>query len=250
VESSPGAADGVITALTSGPVQALLIVLGLVLVFLEIQTPGFGLPGLGAIIAFSVVFGSGALLGKVGSLEIILFLLGVCLLAVEIFLIPGFGAAGISGLALIGLSLIFSMQDFVLPRFDWEWTVMGRNIMVVAVGIIAAIAGIAVITLFGPRLRIFDRLTLTTAITGTAGEAAIAEEARDSGDAGGEVGGTEAAHRLTGMTGAAATTLRPSGKASINGALYQVEADGAFIEQGSPVKVTRVQGSRIIVKKA
>ncbi|MDR0387968.1 MAG: nodulation protein NfeD, partial [Treponema sp.] len=69
-ESIPGAADGIISFLTSGAVQTILIVLGIVMIFLEINTPGFGIPGVAAIIAFAVVFGSGILLGKAGSLEI------------------------------------------------------------------------------------------------------------------------------------------------------------------------------------
>ena len=166
VESVPGAADGIISLLTSGAVQALLIVLGLVMIFLEINSPGFGIPGVVAIIAFVTVFGSGAMLGRVGSLEIILFLIGLGLLAVEIFITPGFGFLGISGFILIGLSLLLSMQDFVIPRFDWEWTMLGRNAVVVFVALIAAICGIAGIALLGPKIRLFNRLTLSTQIKG------------------------------------------------------------------------------------
>jgi len=236
VESSPGAADGVISVLSSGPVQALLILLGLVMIFLELQAPGFGIPGVTAIIAFALVFGAGALLGKVDSLEIVLFLAGLGLLAVELFLIPGFGAAGIAGLALTGLSLVLSMQDFVLPRFDWEWQALGRNAAVAALGMAGAVAGIALIALFGPRLRLFDRLTLGTAITGTAGEPAE--------------GGPEPADPLglRGRRGVAATTLRPSGKAEIDGVVYQVEAGGEYIEKGRAVEVCAVAGNRVSVR--
>ena len=242
-ESIPSAADGVLSLLTSAPVQAVLIILGIVMLFLEIQTPGFGIPGVTAIIAFLMVFGSGALLGKVESLEIILFLLGVGLLSVEIFLLPGFGVTGISGLILIGISLIFSMQDFVIPRFEWEWGLLGRNAAVVGAGLLAAITGIAVIALLGPRIKIFDPLTLKTRITGTAagpvppGDSLIGgeEEVEDYG-------------RLTGKTGTAATTLRPSGKVEIEGRLYIAEGEGLFVEPGSPVTVVRVQGSRIVVR--
>jgi membrane-bound serine protease (ClpP class) len=213
------------------------------MLFLEIQTPGFGIPGVTAVIAFVTVFGSSALLGKVESLEIILFLLGIGLLSVEIFLLPGFGVAGISGLILIGISLIFSMQDFVIPRFEWEWDLFGRNAAVVSVGLLAAITGIAVIALFGPRLKIFDRLTLKTRITGTAGGAMDPESLPDEAGEGREDYGA-----LTGKTGIAATTLRPSGKVEIEGRLYAAEGDGVFVEQGKPIEVIRVQGNRIVVR--
>jgi membrane-bound serine protease (ClpP class) len=247
-ESLPGAADQVLSWLSSGPIQVVLIILGLVLIFLEIQTPGFGLPGVGAILAFLAVFGSGALLGRVGSVEILLFLLGVGLLAVEIFLLPGFGAAGISGLLLIALSLILSMQDFVIPRFEWEWGLLGRNAVVVSIGLLAAILGLAIIALLGPKIRIFDGLTLKTRISGTANgpedsaglEGAPGPERPDGPD--GPSGS------LAGKRGIAVTTLRPSGKAEIEGRIYPVEGDGVFIEAGTSLEVIQVRGNRIVVR--
>jgi membrane-bound serine protease (ClpP class) len=245
IENTPSAADEIISLLTAAPVQALLIILGLVMLFLEINTPGFGIPGTVAVICFLTVFGSGALLGRVGSLELILFLVGMGLLAVEIFVLPGFGVMGIAGIILIGLSLVFSMQDFVIPRFDWEWNLMGRNVVVVCIGIIAAVTGIAIIALLGPKTRLFDRLTLKTQITGTAG-------GPDPEDAvpGGLFQSEERDYaKLKGKTGTAVSILRPSGKATIEGKLYAVEAEGIFIESGTAVKVIRILGNRITVGK-
>ncbi|MDR2246876.1 MAG: nodulation protein NfeD [Treponema sp.] len=242
--SEPSAADGIISFLTSGAVQTILIVLGIVMIFLEINTPGFGIPGVTAIIAFAVVFGSGILLGKAGSAEIILFLLGAGFLAVEIFILPGFGFMGIAGLILIGLSLVLSMQDFVIPRFEWEWTLLGRNTVVVAIGLLASVAGIAAIALLGPKIRIFDRLTLKTRITGTAGGPADTDESA----ADGEAPGLQGYGGLVGKIGVAVTTLRPSGRVEIDGEVYSVEADGSFVEPGRGVRVTRVRGSVITVR--
>jgi membrane-bound serine protease (ClpP class) len=237
-ESLPSFTDSVISFLTSGTVQVLLILIGLVLIFLEVNTPGFGIFGVGAILAFVIVFGSGALLGKVGSTEIVLFLLGLSLLAVEIFLLPGFGVAGITGLFLIGLSLLFSMQDFIIPRFPGEWELLGRNAVVVALGLIAAVTGIAAIALLGPKIKIFDRLTLKTRITGTAGGPVESD---------GLLPEEEDYRALLGKRGIAATTLRPSGKAEIEGRLYTVEGDGIFIDPGKEIRVVRVHGNRIVV---
>ncbi|MDR2177591.1 MAG: nodulation protein NfeD [Treponema sp.] len=240
VESVPGAADEVISLLTSAPVQALLIILGLVMIFLEINSPGFGIPGVVAIIAFLTVFGSGAMLGRVGSLEIVLFLIGLGLLVVEIFITPGFGFMGISGFILIGVSLLLSMQDFVIPRFEWEWTILGRNAVVVFVSLIAAITGIAVIVLLGPRIRLFDKLTLQTQITGTAAgplppDGTANAPGRDD-------------QSLVGKIGVAATPLRPVGRVEIEGEVYEAQAEGLFVERGRGVKVTRVRGNNITVR--
>jgi membrane-bound serine protease (ClpP class) len=256
-ESAPGFADGVIAFLTSGIVQIILIIIGLVMIFLEINTPGFGFPGTAALVAFVLVFGSSALLGRVGSLELIFFLAGIGLLAVEIFLLPGFGIAGISGLILVGLSLVLSMQDFVIPRFEWEWDLLGRNVGVGIIGILAAITGIAVIALLGPKIRIFDGLTLKTRIMGTAGNpgpepappGGKERTARFPAGEGLPVSTEEAGHAaLSGKTGVAVTTLRPSGKAEIDGEFFTVEADGLFVEAGSEIKVTHVYGNRIVVR--
>jgi membrane-bound serine protease (ClpP class) len=243
VEGAPGAADGIISFLTSAPVQTLLIIIGLVMIFLEINSPGFGIPGVVAIVVFITVFGSGIMLGKVGSPEILLFIIGIALLAVEIFLLPGFGIAGITGLLIIGVSLVLSMQDFVIPRFEWEWQFLGRNIIVVCIGMLVAVVGIVVIALLAPKIHIFDALTLKARITGTAngplpGENAVTEDVTETG----------VYKALIGKIGVAATTLRPSGRVEIDGEVYPVEADGSFVEEGRGVKVTRVRGNTIIVR--
>jgi membrane-bound serine protease (ClpP class) len=229
---APGAADSLVSLLTSGPVQILLIIVGLIMIFMELQSPGFGFFGVTAIIAFLLVFGSNALLGTVASMEMLLFLLGLALLAIEIFILPGFGVVGVSGIILIGVSLVLSMQDFVFPTSDWEWSLLGRNIVIVTLGIFASVAGIAVIILMGPRLRMFDPLTLKTSITGTAGNA---EDGDDYAP-------------LIGKTGEAVTTLHPSGKARIGDRVYGVETEGSFAESGAPVRVSKVLGSRIVVE--
>ncbi|MDR0448547.1 MAG: nodulation protein NfeD, partial [Treponema sp.] len=238
-ESVPSTWDSVISFLVSGPVQGILILIGLIMIFLELQSPGFGIPGTAGIICFMLVFGSSFLLGRVGSLEIILFVLGLGLLAVEIFLIPGFGLVGISGILLIALSLIFSMQDFVIPRFEWEWTLMGRNVIVVFAGLITAITGIVIIALLGPKIKMFDRLMLKTQINQTASE----------GRGWLNDGGVESDYTtLIGKTGKTVTMLRPIGKADIEDETFQVETDGSFIEPGVEIKVVKIQGNIITVR--
>ncbi|MDR0730892.1 MAG: nodulation protein NfeD [Treponema sp.] len=241
VESVPGAADGIISLLTSAPAQALLIILGLVMIFLEINSPGFGIPGVVAIIAFVTVFGSGALLGRVGSLEIVLFLAGLALLVVEIFITPGFGLLGISGFFFIGISLLLSMQDFVIPRFDWEWTLLGRNAVVVFVALIIAICGIAAITLLGPKIRLFNRLTLTTQITGTAGGPVSSGELQENRN-------DTIYESLIGKIGVAATPLRPVGRVEVEGEVYEAQAEGLFVERGRGVKIVKIRGNNITVR--
>ena len=239
-ELSPSGADKLVVFITSGGVQALLILVGLVALFLEINSPGFGIPGTVAIIAFFTLFGVNALMGSVGSLEIILFILGIGLLAVEIFILPGFGIAGISGIVLIGSSLVFSMQDFVIPTVSWEWDLLGRNVMTVVAGLLAGIAGIGVLALAGPRIKLFDRLMLKTTLQGTAGGELPEEPGSDSAS-------SAPPSPLVGRRGIARTVLRPSGRAEIDGVSYSVETEGLFLPEGTPVQIRKVLGSRIVV---
>jgi membrane-bound serine protease (ClpP class) len=187
-------------------------------------------------------------LGRVGSFEIIFFLAGVACLAIEIFVLPGFGVVGVSGIILIGLSLVMSMQDFVIPQFSWEWSLLGRNVLVVFAALFLGILSIAVLMLFSPKIRIFDLLTLKTQITGTAGgpdpdstagKAVLQQTLPEDEDF------TD----LLGKTGTADSVLRPSGKALINGKIYTAESDGEFVEPGKDIVVTRVRGNRIIVRR-
>jgi membrane-bound serine protease (ClpP class) len=234
-------ADKIVGLITSAPVQGILILIGLVALFLEISSPGFGIPGTIAVICFMTIFGGNSLLGTVGSLELILFLIGVGLLAVEIFILPGFGVAGISGIALIGMSLVFSRQDFIIPAISWEWDLLYRNLITVVSGLLAGIMGIGILALAAPKLHFFDGLTLKTVIRGTSG-GRLPED--------GEPADEEIPLGLTGMKGVSVSVLRPSGRADVGGRIYSVETEGLFVEEGIPVEVVRVRGNRIVVRPA
>jgi membrane-bound serine protease (ClpP class) len=227
-------ADRAVGIITGSAVTSLLIVMGLIALFLEITSPGFGVPGTVAIVCFAVVFASYALLGTVGSLELILFVIGLVLLIVEVFLIPGFGVVGISGLILIVLSLILSMQGFVWPQYNWQWAIFRRNILVVVSSAVGSIAVFALLASLLPQVSLFSRLTLQT------------EQTADAGYTVQELG---AEARLLGKRGKAVTTLRPSGKAEFESEVLSVETDGEFLSAGDSVQIIEVNGNRIVVRK-
>jgi membrane-bound serine protease (ClpP class) len=234
VETETSVPDKLIAAVTGSSLTAILIMLGLGALYMEITSPGFGIPGTIAIIIFAVIFASNSMLGYVGSLEIILFLAGIILLLVEIFLIPGFGAAGIIGLLCITVSLLLSQQDFVLPEFSWQTKILQRNLLSIGGGVIGSIVLIAVFFQIFPRVRIFNRLILDISQLKTEGFAMQAEEVKE---------------HLEGKKGRALTTLRPSGKADIEGRILAVETDGDFLEAGTEIVVTVVNSNRIIVRR-
>lgn len=232
LEESP--ADKAVGFLTGSALTGLLIMIGLIALFIEITTPGFGIPGTIAIICFAIMFSSYALLGTVGSLELILFVLGLVLLILEIFVIPGFGVAGISGIALIVASLVLSMQGFVLPQFEWQKTMFRKNLLIVSLSTVSAFAVFSILAYSLPQVRLFSRLTL---------------KAAQSAEEGFTVQTKDEEQRFIGKRGIAVTTLRPSGKAEIGDEIVYVETDGEFVEAGQPIEVTLVSGNRIVVRK-
>ncbi len=234
-ELEPSMPDKIVSVITGAAVTSLLVLVGLVALYLEITSPGFGVPGTIAIIAFLIIFLGGALLGTVGSLEIILFLLGIVLLVVEIFLIPGFGVAGISGIILMVFALILSRQEFVIPTVPWQWDIFLRNLRIIGFSFVGSLVLLVLL------LRIFPR---------TPGLKRLILESRQETSAGYTVQSSEASALLSGRRGTAVTALRPAGKADFDGEILVVETDGEFVEPGSPVEVIEVSGNRTLVRRA
>lgn len=234
VQLEPTGADAAVSLLTGAAFTSLLLTIGMITLFIEITSPGFGIPGSIAVLCFGILFASNSLLGNVGSVELILFVLGIALLIVEIFLIPGFGVTGIAGIALMASALVFSMQDFVIPTFSWEWRSFNRNILIVISNIIAGFAVFGVLAMAIPRFTPFRRLSLS-----------VSEDKSE----GYTVQGEEEANTLLGKNGIAVTTLRPSGKAEIDGEVIQVETAGEYIEKETEITVAAVNGNRIVVRR-
>ena len=234
VDLQPSTADEIVAALTGAGFTSLLILAGILALFMEITSPGFGVPGTVAILCFAIIFSSNFLLGTVGSVELLLFVVGVVLLVLEIFIIPGFGVAGISGIAMIAISLILSMQDFVLPTFQWEWDQFHRNVLLVIGNIVGAFLAFGAVAYFMPKFQFFNRIALATAQSSADGYSVQSETESET---------------LAGLTGVTVTTLRPSGKAEIGDDILQVESEGEFIDADTSIKVIAVNGNRVIVRR-
>ena len=226
-------ADRTVAALTGSGFTTLLILAGLVALFLEFSSPGFGVPGAVALVCFGTLFAANLMMGRVGSLEIILFVLGLALLIFEVFVIPGFGVAGISGLVAIGFSLILALQTFVIPEYDYQWEIAGRNLMVVGGGTIGAVITALLAAMLVKDTRLFQRLTLA--------DAEGAEEGYTAQE-------TSMGARLLGKEGVARTDLRPAGNVLIDNEVVSAESDGGYIPRDSAVVVVRVDGNRVVVR--
>jgi len=225
--ASPNWAENLVRWLTHPVVSPLLISLGMLGIVLELRTPGFGLPGIVGILGLALFFWGHWLVQLAGWEELLLVAGGLLLLALEIFVIPGFGIAGVLGIAAVlgGLSLSLvgtgASLDFILAA-------AGR----VALALLLALAVSLVLLKILPRLPFGRRLILETGLPAGAGYASAEEGDR---------------HWL-GKTGTAHSPLRPAGIAEIEGERVDVVSEGEFIEAGAPIRVARVDGGRIVVR--
>lgn len=223
------AAERLAGFLTRGLVSSLLLTAALLGIFFEIKTPGFGAPGIIALAALSLFFGSHYLVHLAGWGEVILFVFGVVMLLVEIFLIPGFGIVGTLGILAIVTSLYLSLiGQFVHPG-DF---VSGAKVL--ALAFVVSFVVILIALRYLPKFTPFQRLVLKTTEAESDGYRSSPE--------------TYAA--LEGREGIALTMLRPAGTAIIDGEKYSVVSEGDFIEKNTKIRVYKIEGYRIVVTKA
>ncbi|MCA9199208.1 MAG: hypothetical protein KDA87_16800, partial [Planctomycetales bacterium] len=142
--------DTAVLILNNPFMTGFLFVLGLIALYVELASPGIGVGGLVSILCFGLFFWSRFLGGTAEWLEVILFVSGLALIGVEIFVIPGFGFWGLTGLLLMGTGLVLAGQDFVFPQTDQQWNSVGRSLGVLSVAGVCVMAGAwALTTYFG-----------------------------------------------------------------------------------------------------
>ena len=228
--------DKVIGFLLSPIVQGLLIMLMIGGIYFELQTPGIGFPLIAAMTAALLYFAPLYLEGLAQHWEILLFLAGIVLVILEIFLIPGFGVAGISGIALIVVGLTLSLVDNVSFRFG------GREVLHDFSGALFTVV-ISVFLAFVVAILGTKRFALSKRMSGLAlGTVQDSNQGFISVDA-------RIKHKI-GKTGTAYTVLRPSGRIEIDGELFDAMADIGYIEKGDKVRVVRDEAGQLYVVKA
>lgn len=220
----------------------LLLFIALIALYLELAAPGISFAGLTSLACFAVFFWSHALGGTSGWLEVLIFVLGILCVLVELFLLPGFGVFGLSGILLVLLSLIMATQDFLLPSNPAQWEQLQSNSLVV-------LGSIAVVTiLFFGQLLLLDslpglnRFQLRTPNVDVV-QGSTATESLLSSPA------VEQALPEVGEQGVAESVLRPSGKVLFDKRLVDVVTEGDYLDPGTPVEVIRREGNRIVVRK-
>ncbi|HEY5940254.1 MAG TPA: NfeD family protein [Gemmatimonadales bacterium] len=219
-------AEGLVRFLTNPLVAPLLLSLGILGLVFEIKTGAFGLGGILSLVSLGLFFGSSLILGLAGWEEVLLLGLGAIALAVEIFILPGFGVAGVLGALAIVASMVLAMMGARPTSGDvaQALAVLGASIFITLAVIFAWLRHL-------PNSGRFRGLLLQGAVHKSQGFVS----APNRGD-------------LIGRDGVAVTDLRPSGTAKVGDERIDVVTEGEYVPQGSRVQVVQSDGYRHIVR--
>jgi len=229
--------DEVREVLRHSLVAVFLVMLGVTCLILELKMPGVSLPGIVAAVCFILFFWAHSpLAGQWTWLAVLLFVLGLILLGLEIFVFPGFSVPGISGILLVLVSLALVTLERK-PETTREWISFGATLTTFGLSMAAAVVAAMVIAWYLPHIPYVNRMILQPQ-----GEAGEGEEEVSS------LVNPELA-ALLGAIGVAATPLRPAGKVQFGDEFVDVVAEGSYVVPGSRVQVIEIEGNRIVVKE-
>ncbi len=231
--------DTLIFVLNSWPITFLLIMIGLVALVFELSAPGLSVGGLISTFCFSLFFWSRFLGGTAGWLEVTLFVVGLAFIAAEIFVIPGFGVAGVGGIALMITSLVMASQRVLVPENTAELTNLGYDILTVVGAFVGFLIAVTLLANYIGEIPGLSRLTLKPPV-GFEDETALSAEALA------EMPGWQRVE--IGDVGVAVSPLRPSGKMQVEQYMVDVVTEGDFVENGSQVQVVNKQGAKVTVR--
>jgi membrane-bound serine protease (ClpP class) len=224
--------DKVVSFFLNPFISGVLILIILGGIYFEMQTPGMGFAGLAALVALILYLVPYYLNGLAENWEIIMFFVGLALIAVEIFVLPGFGIAGISGITLTVGALVLIMLNN--NAFDFEFVRMNDILRALAAAIAGLLGSITLFFVGGSRLpntRFYKKIALTDTQESSRGYTSNFTTAV-----------------LSGKKGITQTVLRPSGKVMIDGIIYDAYTKGEYVEKGSSIEVINITGSSLQVK--
>ena len=227
--------------LTSIPVRGFLMLIILLGAYVEFHTPGVGVPGLVALICLAIFVGAPYLTGLANIWELLFVALGLMLLAVEIFVIPGFGVAGVAGifLVLVGVLATFVPDEpgrripLYIPELPASMQALKVALITLVGSALASLLGMVVLSRFLPRTPMFRRFVPANP---TPSEVSV--------------GDPYAGAARLGDVGLAEGPLHPAGKARFGTVLVDVVTQGEYVEAQRRVEVVERRGNRVVVREA
>lgn len=233
--------ERLVELLTSPVVSGLLFFLMLLFGYTEMHTPGFGVFGAIAIACLVILLFSQHLVGMANWWEIGLFVLGLVLILLEIFVIPGFGIAGVAGIGCVlvgGLAMLVPNMPnrMPIPDSDWAWSVFQTGLMSICLAFIGSLVAMGVLSKYLPKMHFTSRLILRP----------VAPDATGLG----QPGPSSPAESVgPGDTGTTLGPLHPVGTARFGQEILDVVSQGESIATGARVRVIERQGNRIVVEE-
>ncbi len=225
--------------LTSMYVRGFLMVIIMLGAYVEFHTPGVGVPGLVALICLGVFVGAPYAAGLANIWEIIFIGAGIILMALEIFVIPGFGVAGILGVFMLIAGLLFTfvpdepgrLIPLYIPELPSTMKWLSRGIITMVTSMIASLIGMVILQKYLPRMPLFNRLIPNNPMPS---EVQVQDAYRGAA--------------RVGDIGMAESPLRPAGKARFGGMVVDVVAQGEFVESNTKVQVIERRGNHVVVQ--
>jgi membrane-bound serine protease (ClpP class) len=229
-----GTSEKIIAFVINPFISGILILIILGGIYFELQTPGIGFALFASVTALVLYLVPYYLNGLAEYWEIIALFVGILLLLAEVFVIPGFGVAGIAGITLTIVSLVLIMlnNDF----FNFEFVAMGDIISATFAAIGGISGGILLLFFGGARLtetKAFQRMALTDKQESSQGFSVNTSNAS-----------------MFGKRGVSQTVLRPSGKVVIDDVIYDAFTRGEYVEKGESIEVVGIEGVTLRVKKS
>ena len=232
--------ESVVAFLNSMAVTGILTAVGLLALYVALNTPGLGVPEIVAVVCLATVFGSKYLAGIAEWWTIGLFVIGVALLLVELLVLPGFGLAGIAGGICVFVGLVGMVmpkdpgQPIPFPRTAIAWETFWGYLAALSAGFFAFLVGALLLSRYLPRIPMFGKLVLAEAPRATAVDASGPPDI--------------APGVAVGQIGLAIGPLHPAGQVRIGQATVDVVTEGELIDKGTEVEVVQREGNRIVVR--
>lgn len=228
----PTLTDDIIGFLSNAGVRALLVMLIIGGIYMEMHTPGLGFAAAVALVAACLYFLPMIITGTLPSWIVITLITGIILIALELFVIPGFGICGIAGIVAVVVALGAAIVPAGASENGITLATLGRPLLIVGIGIVAAVGLVGWLTSrHGPKFfRRHSELMLTQDIKK------------------GYIGVDMGPAKFIGHKATAMTDLRPAGKILLDGEVFDAVSTGAFIEAGSHVRILRYENAQLYVE--
>lgn len=227
--------DKIISFLINPVISGILIIIIIGGIYFELQTPGIGFAIIASIIAALLYFAPLYLEGLAAHWEILVFIAGVALIAVEIFAIPGFGVIGITGIVLVVTGLTLSLVNNV----GFDFTEVNTNKLLTSLFLVIISIFISIVASFFitrslfTKNRLFGSLALETVASSSEGYSSSDKDYQE----------------MLGRTGIAHTILRPAGKVKIGEEVFDATALSSYINKGEKIEVVKYETGQLFVRK-